>query len=196
MAVQPKFPTTLKALSIAGPFAYEIAIGNKPSEGRTWRTRHRGIVLLHVSTGRDFGEPQSRDIISCIIGAAELYDCTLYPGEDDYYEHWMRNPILFKQFIPNVLGTRNYWKPQTPEHIKAFNKAWEQLQIQAPELVKTSNFRIHAQGKVIQISSLKTETNFEVANDPVWECFKPRVLDGEIALTKSEFADFYRKRLA
>ncbi len=196
MPVSPKFPDTLRALSIAGSFAYEIAIGEKQSEGRSWRTKYRGIVLLHVSTGRDYGEPQSKDIISSIIGAAELYDCTPYPGTDDYYQHWMRNPVLFKKFIANVSGARNYWIPKTPEHIKAFNQAWEQLEIQAPELVNTSQFKFQRQGRFIKISSLKTETAFEVADDGIWECFQSRVRDGEIALTKSEFADFYRMRIA
>ncbi len=139
MAIQPKFPETLRALSIAGPYAYDIAIGEKPAEGRTWNTNFRGIVLLHVSTGKGFGEPQSKDMISAIIGAAELYDCTPNECHESYYDHWMQNPVLFKKFIPGVSGTRNYWKPKTPAHIKAFNLAWEQIQEQAPYLIEEAS---------------------------------------------------------
>lgn len=196
MDIQPNFPDTLRALSIAGPYAYEIAVGHKLSEGRDWRTNYRGIVLLHVSTGRDFGQPQSKDMISAIIGAAEVYGCTPNSIYDRYYDHLMRNPVLFKTFIPNVSGSFKYWKPRTSEHIAAFNAAWEQLQILAPELIQTSQFKVQTEGKVVKISSFRTETAFEVADDEVWQCFKPRVRDGEIALSKSEFTDFYRKRLA
>lgn len=138
MVTQPKFPDTLRALSIAGPYAYLIATGEKYSEGRSWKTNFRGVVLLHVSTGREYGEPQSKDMISAIIGAAELYDCTPNEEYEGYYDHWMQNPVLFKSFIPGVAGARNYWKPRTSEHIKAFNLAWEQIQEQAPLLIETS----------------------------------------------------------
>lgn len=136
MVTQPKFPDTLRALSIAGPYAYLIATGEKLSEGRSWKTNFRGLVLLHVSTGKEYGEPQSKEMISAIIGAAELYDCTPNEEYEGYYHHWMQNPVLFEKFIPGVSGTRNYWRPKTPAHIKAFNLAWEQIQEQAPYLLE------------------------------------------------------------
>lgn len=136
MTAQAKFPDTLRALSIAGPYAYQIAIGEKSSEGRRWKTSFRGIVLLHVSTGKEYREPQSKDMVSAIIGAAELYDCTPNEEYDGYYDHCMDNPVLFKKFIPNVVGARNYWKPRSLAHNKAFNFAWEQIQEQAPYLIE------------------------------------------------------------
>lgn len=138
MASQVKFPNTLKALSIAGPYAYWIATGEKQSEGRSWKTNFRGIVLLHVSTGKQFGEPQHKEFISSIIGAAELYDCTPNKEYEGYYDHWMRYPVLFKRLIRNVSGAHKYWKPRAPEHTKAFNLSWEQIQEQAPYLFKES----------------------------------------------------------
>lgn len=135
MAILPKFPTGLRALSIAGPYAYLIATGQKDSEGRSWKTNFRGVVLLHVSAGKEYGEPQSKDMISAIIGAAELCDCTPNEEYEGYYHHWMQNPVLFKKFIPKVSGARNYWQPKTPAHIQAFNLAWEQIQEQAPYLL-------------------------------------------------------------
>lgn len=196
MTVQPKFPETLRALSIAGPYAYEIATGEKLSEGRSWRTNFRGLVLLHVSTGREYGAPQSKEMISAIIGAAEVYSCTPSAIYEGYYNHWMRNPVLFKKFIPDVLGARNYWAAKTPEHIHAFDKAWKQLQEQAPGLIQTSKFKIQVQNGVIKIDSIRTTTAFEVADDDIWRCFQSRIKGGEIALTKSEFKDLYCKRLA
>ena len=139
MVTQSKFPDTLRALSIAGPYAYLIATGEKGSEGRSWKTNFRGVVLLHVSTGRDYGEPQSKEMISAIIGAAEVYDCTPNEEYQGYYDHCMQNPVLFKKFIPNVSGARNYWQPKTSAHIKAFNLAWEEIQEQAPYLVEPSH---------------------------------------------------------
>ena len=128
MATQPKFPDTLRALSIAGPYAYLIATGKKYSEGRSWKTNFRGVVLLHVSTGREYGEPQTKDMISAIIGAADLYDCTPNEEYEGCYDHWMRKPVLFNKFIPGVAGARNYWQPRTSVHIEAFNLAWQQIQ--------------------------------------------------------------------
>ena len=134
--VRSNFPDTLRALSIAGPYAYLITIGQKYSERRTWKTNFRGIVLLHVSTGREYGEPQTKDMMSAIIGAAEIYNCTSNLEFSGYYDHWMRNPVLFKQLIPNVSGARNYWKHKNSAHVKAFNWAWEQIQEQAPYLIE------------------------------------------------------------
>ncbi len=139
MATQPNFPDTLRALSIAGPYAYEIAIGEKESEGRSWKTNFRGVVLLHVSTGREYGEPQSRDMISAIIGAAEVYDCTPNEDYEGYFAHWMQNPVLFRKYIPNVSGARNYWKPSTDAHIRAFNRAVAQIQEQASNSIEAAN---------------------------------------------------------
>ena len=192
MGIQPNFPDTLRALSIAGPYAYLIATGEKLSEGRSWSTRFRGLVLLHVSTGKDFGEPQSKAMISAIIGAAEMYDCTPIEGHEGYYHHWMKNPILFEHYVPNVSGARNYWSPKTPEHIKAFNQAWQQIQVQQPRAV----FKIHYKDGIISVSNSRTSNYFQVQDAGVWQMLAPRLQGEEIALTKLEYADLYRSRLA
>ena len=192
MGIQPSFPDTLRALSIAGPYAYLIAIGEKLSEGRSWSTRFRGPVLLHVSTGKDFGEPQSKAMVSAIIGAAEMYDCTPIEEHEGYYHHWMKNPILFEHYVPNVSGARNYWSPKTPEHIKAFNQAWQQIQAQQPRAV----FKIHYKDGIISVSNSRTANDFQVKDAGVWQTLVPRLQGEEIALTKLEYADLYRSRLA
>ncbi|MEP1059723.1 MULTISPECIES: hypothetical protein [Cyanophyceae] len=192
MGIQPTFPDTLRALSIAGPYAYRIATGEKQSEGRSWSTRFRGLVLLHVSTGKDFGEPQSKEMVSAIIGAAEMYDCIPSESHDGHYHHLMKNPILFKQYIPNVSGARNYWSPKTPEHIKAFNQAWQQIEVQQPHAV----FKIHYKDGIISVSNSRTSNYFQVKDAGVWQTLAPRLQGEEIALTKLEYADLYRSRLA
>lgn len=181
------YPETLRAISIAGPYAYEIAaIGYKPSEDRTWPTKFRGMVLLHVSRSKEYGEPQSPDMTSAIIGAAELYDCTPNPVYAGFFDHQMRYPVLFKQYVPNVSGARNYWLPKTPEHQAAFSQAWAQI--------PKSKFYIERQGDRVQIASQKTDQRFEVLAETVWDELAPRVQNGKIELAKAEFARLYRQR--
>jgi len=191
MGIQPSFPETLRALSIAGPYAYLIAIGQKQSEGRSWSTSFRGLVLLHVSTGKDYGEPQSREMVSAIIGAAEMYDCVPNEEHDGYYHHCMKNPILFEQYVPNVSGARNYWFPKTPEHIKAFNQAWDQMQQQQPRAV----FKVRYRDGIIRVSNTRTSNCFDVRDDASWQMLAPRLQGEELALTKREYANLYRSRL-
>lgn len=180
------FPDTLRAISIAGPFAYEIVIGEKRSECRTWPTKFRGLVLLHVSQSKEYGDPQSPDMVSAIIGAAELYNCTPDLFRPGLFDHHMRYPILFKEYINNVSGNRNYWRPKTPEHYVAFSRAWAQI--------PKSEFCIERQGKIIRITSQKTDQAFEVLDQGVWEELAPRIRDGKIELAKAEYARFYRQR--
>ena len=75
----------IRALSIAGPFARLIAEGSKQIELRSWKTKFRGLVLLHSSTSRDYDAYFSdleMNIDECpklaIIGAAILTDCIAY----------------------------------------------------------------------------------------------------------------------
>jgi hypothetical protein len=41
--------TAAKALSVRQPFADLIARGIKPIENRSWRTRYRGLIYIHVA---------------------------------------------------------------------------------------------------------------------------------------------------
>lgn len=180
------FPDTLRAISIAGPFAYDIAVGVKRSEGRTWPTKFRGLVLLHVSQSKEYGDPQSPDMVSAIIGAAELYDCTpnlFYPGS---FDHYMRYPILFDHYVAQVSGNRNYWRPKTPAHIEAFSQAWAQI--------PKSEVAIDRTGDIIRIASQKSGQVFEVIDNGLWQELSPRIRDGKIALAKAEFARLYHQR--
>uniref|UniRef100_B8HYW9 ASCH domain-containing protein n=1 Tax=Cyanothece sp. (strain PCC 7425 / ATCC 29141) TaxID=395961 RepID=B8HYW9_CYAP4 len=210
--IEAQYPDTLRALSIAGPFAYEIATGEKDWEFRTWPTKFRGTFLLHVSTGRDWGEPQSPEMISCIIGAAEVYECESDP-EYDGFLHLLRNPVSFKRYIPKVSGARNYWSPKTEAHIKAFNEAWEQILEQAPILAKGSapqatsqpekpesqepiaRFKFSFDGGIIRISSTRTDNTFTVTGSNFWQVLQAQAREGEVTLSKSEFGALYEQRL-
>jgi len=75
----------MKALSIAGPFAYCLATGWKTVELRSWRTSYRGLVLLHTSSTRDWDyafEYLNLVLDDCpkaaIQGAGTLVDCVEY----------------------------------------------------------------------------------------------------------------------
>ena len=87
----------VRALSIAGPFAYWIATGRviepfgaKSIEMRSWGTRHEDIlVLLHISQTRDydfafefmdFGLKEAPK--SSIVGAVTLKGTILYNSEE------------------------------------------------------------------------------------------------------------------
>jgi len=130
--------------------------------------------------------------VSAIIGAAEMYDCIPSENRDGHYHHLMKHPILFEKYVPNVSGARNYWSPKTPEHIKAFNQAWQQIQAQQPRAV----FKIHYKDGIISVSNSRTANDFQVKDAGVWQTLVPRLQGEEIALTKLEYADLYRSRLA
>lgn len=75
----------IRALSIAGPFAYCLATGWKSIELRSWKTNYRGLVLLHASTSRDWDyafEVLNLVLEDCpkaaIQGSATLVDCIEY----------------------------------------------------------------------------------------------------------------------
>jgi hypothetical protein len=197
------FPSTLRAISIAGPFAYLIAIGEKTAEYRSWKTSFKGPVLLHVSLGREWEDTwddvpeispdEKAKMKSSIIGMAEVYNCTFDPMHG-CYAHWMRNPILFEEYIPNVKGNRNYWSAKTPEHVEAFNQAWQKVQALA-DMEPAALFDIALENGLIRISSQKTKTSFLVKDEGLWDSLFPDIEDGTIELGKSEFATLYKERI-
>jgi len=76
----------LKALSIRQPWAGEVALGRKTIETRTWRTPHRGALLI-VSSRRPRIEPAGCalavvDLVECrpmLDGDEEAAMCRVYP---------------------------------------------------------------------------------------------------------------------
>src|SRR5690349_3478779 len=83
---------TFKALTVLQPHAWAIVAGLKPYENRSWKTDHRGLVLIHAGVdtryldarpGRDTpahreyeGQPgNSEMVLGAAVGVAELVDC-------------------------------------------------------------------------------------------------------------------------
>lgn len=43
--------SAMKAISVRQPWAWLITRGHKPVENRTWKTKQRGLVLIHAAKG-------------------------------------------------------------------------------------------------------------------------------------------------
>ncbi|HZJ54590.1 MAG TPA: ASCH domain-containing protein [Myxococcaceae bacterium] len=72
----------MRAITIHQPWAELIVRGDKDVENRSWRTRHRGPLLIHAGARadrerfQDYGVPDDARR-SAIIGVVEVVDCTL-----------------------------------------------------------------------------------------------------------------------
>ena len=71
----------MRAITIHQPWAELIVRGAKDVENRSWRTWHRGPLLIHAGAGADeerFQEHGVPDDVerSAIIGVVEVIDCT------------------------------------------------------------------------------------------------------------------------
>lgn len=95
----------LRALSLKQPWAWLVVNGFKDIENRTWRTRHRGPLLIHASSSRDLLTPDyeeefSRDYavvlpardkfgFGGIIGVVEVVDCVKqHPSKWKFKDSW------------------------------------------------------------------------------------------------------------
>lgn len=79
----------MKVLTIKQPWAWLIVSGHKDIENRTWRTKHRGTLLIHAGKNIDAkaeayfrqeflknGVPFPRNLITgALIGVVTLLDC-------------------------------------------------------------------------------------------------------------------------
>lgn len=79
----------LRALSLRQPWAWLVVNGYKDIENRSWRTNHRGMLLIHASQNRSLTTPENRVAIEKeygvrlprefqfggIVGAVEVIDC-------------------------------------------------------------------------------------------------------------------------
>lgn len=70
----------MKALSIRQPWAELVLRGLKDVENRSWRTHHRGPLLIHASQGADepwygdFGIPEDAPR-GALVGVVDVIDC-------------------------------------------------------------------------------------------------------------------------
>jgi hypothetical protein len=118
--LQSPAPPAIKALSLKQPYAWALFHG-KDIENRTWRTNHRGLLLIHASASKSHRywneacevcrnqgliiPSKSSLTYGAIIGAVDVVDC--YWGEEangwGFAQHWhwkIENPRLFKKPLP------------------------------------------------------------------------------------------------
>jgi len=104
----------LKALSLQQPWASLIADGCKTIETRTWTTKYRGPLAIHVSQRKYEDLP-----IGGIIAVAGLYDCRPMRKSDeedacvDLYDRaqaWLLTNVQSIPLIP-CKGRLSLWDP-------------------------------------------------------------------------------------
>ncbi len=107
----------MKALSIQQPWAWAILAGVKRVENRTWRTFHRGPLLIHASKKPWAGQADLRGHVpprelpvGVLLGTVDVLDCV--PVGGDLFERiddplavgpwcWLLgNPRPFERPIP------------------------------------------------------------------------------------------------
>jgi hypothetical protein len=79
----------LYALTIAAPWAWAIMAGHKAVENRTWRTFHRGRLVIHAARSAAADEEAQAEFArlgimapndftgwrGCVLGTVQLTDC-------------------------------------------------------------------------------------------------------------------------
>lgn len=71
----------MKVITIEQPFATLIAEGIKEYEFRTWKTKYRGVILIHAGKGIDKKAMEKYKHLNlnypsgCIVAKANLVDC-------------------------------------------------------------------------------------------------------------------------
>lgn len=99
----------MKALSIQQPWAWAVLYAGKPIENRTWRTHHRGPLLIHAGKTYDWGGRQFIEEVldirvptnlprGGIVGQADLVDCV-----DGSISPWFFGPYGFLLANPRPL---------------------------------------------------------------------------------------------
>lgn len=128
---QQPAPPAIKALSLKQPYAWALFNG-KDIENRTWRTNHRGLLLIQasVSKSRRYMDdaavvcnrqnlqvpPPDELVYGALIGAVDVVDCR-WGEEDDgwgFADHWhwkIENARLFREPIP-MKGTLSFMKTE------------------------------------------------------------------------------------
>jgi hypothetical protein len=107
---------TMKALTIHQPYAHWIMTCEKAEETRSWSTKHRGPLWIHVAsrgkslpTLRDCEPDRWQELVhslpfGAIVGVVELMDChpavNSQPGEDVVYVWELRNPRPLPSPLP------------------------------------------------------------------------------------------------
>lgn len=104
---------TMKVLTIQEPYASMILNGEKTIETRTWKTKHRGLVLLHASknpkskiSGKIFAMAKIVDCKPMIKDHEKDACCEIYPNAYSWFLEEIR-PCIPKE-VKGKLGLWNY----------------------------------------------------------------------------------------
>ena len=100
------------AISIEQSHAVRILKGSRPFRYRSWRTDHRGLLLIHAwkqKTPKGRSASPRGVASNALLGVVELVDCITitsgHPGADpDEVEyHWvLANPRVFARPLPYI----------------------------------------------------------------------------------------------
>lgn len=134
----------MKALTICQPYAELIARGEKLIENRTWRTMHRGPIVIHAGKGRHYLDTYpdlraSECDFGKLIAVAVLTNCVprrKLPADLRDNEHaegpfcWLLSPGVWR--LPDPIpcpGALSLWT--VPDDLKA--QILEQYEVANPQ---------------------------------------------------------------
>lgn len=110
-----------KVLSIKQPWASLIVEGFKDIENRTWKTNHRGKLLIHASSKYD-NHIHSKGSLSKLIGASRWAELN-----NDFINKWSKLPtsaiIGEVDLIDCVQDHPSIWADKWSEEDIAFHEA-------------------------------------------------------------------------
>ena len=86
----------MKVLTIKEPWASMILEGKKNIETRTWKTNHRGLILLHASKN-----PKSK-ISGKVFAVANIIDCLPMVKDDEKFACCEVYPRAYSWFLSNI----------------------------------------------------------------------------------------------
>ncbi|MBE6149836.1 MAG: ASCH domain-containing protein [Firmicutes bacterium] len=113
----------MKVITIKQPFATLIIEGLKEYEFRTWKTKYRGELLIHVGKGIDKKAMKKYEHLNleypsgCIIGKVNLTDCVEIT--DKVREELnKKNPLVYSSIIKHKEWKGYGFKLENIEKIK------------------------------------------------------------------------------
>jgi hypothetical protein len=113
-------PPVWKCLTVCQPYAWLIVAGHKRFENRTWRTAHRGPLLIHAGKSRtSMNEglalmrrlgiaPPASFAFGAIVGAAQLVGC---PSIDALRRRQIDDPFAFGPYCWELTHARALLEP-------------------------------------------------------------------------------------
>ncbi|MGH8866654.1 MAG: ASCH domain-containing protein [Actinomycetes bacterium] len=102
----------MRALSVRQPWADDLVRGRKTVENRSWRTTHRGPLLVHAArTDARPGVPADLPR-GALVGVVTVVDCVRdHPDGEPGYWHWViTDPGPLPEPIA-CIGRPGLWTP-------------------------------------------------------------------------------------